>query len=711
MVVLELLIFHDYFSGRSIVGWDFLSHYNTEAFAWWRDGTFFSPPQWMPYMWGGYPATLDLQNSSWYLPVGLMSAVTTFDLHASAILSALHVGFGSVGMYVLGRRWRLPHVAALLGLVIWFFASGFYAHASHLDIMRGYAWIPWVLLCVSPQWAWKRWWGPPLAGLVIWQAILAMYPGALVASVYAFLVWVLLVQLTLRPRIRDYIAPIAAATTLAILMTLLRFLPFALVRGLGTPSAGDTSIFSWRLIGTLLYAYGDPRLPNDITMRSFFLPVVALVLVGFVAWRHPLARIAAGTTAASIALGFPGSPWSPLVESLPGLHLSRFKMDDFKLMLLASICILAMLGAARCAKGVPAGEAHTRSILGHIGPWRAAYIAIVVIAAAAVGASGPFGRYAWLGQWALVVCAATITWATAARSRTSATRAVTGLILVAACSGLLAVMTTTIPWHVDRVSTERAFGSPVDTLVAQRPEQPLHTTQRPARVGPGSAISEAGMLDTRWARVFYTGGLSVAGYANLKGAETFETIHSELLDPVTAADAAAFWSAPGIAVTSSRELGGLPLHDVVLRCVRTAQCGEGVQVTPVAYTPATPMTYDVVSQADTTVSFNEAFYPGWQAEVCTDKSSCSAATPLRGRAGEVRLDVPRGRSTVTLRYILPGLTAAWLAFATGLAGLFVWPAIRAVMTFTSDKAHSGRSKPTEAHDVHLAARVTASEAS
>ena len=135
---------------------DFQSHYTTEAYAWWRDGSFLNR----------------IQNSSWYLPVGLVNTVTTFDLQAAAILSAFHVALGALGVYVLAWCRRLRPSAAMLGLVVWFFAAGSYSSASHLDIMRAYSWAPWVLLCASPLWPWRRCWGPVVATFVFWQATL-----------------------------------------------------------------------------------------------------------------------------------------------------------------------------------------------------------------------------------------------------------------------------------------------------------------------------------------------------------------------------------------------------------------------------------------------------------------------------------------------------------------------------------------------------------
>jgi len=74
-------------------------------------------------MWGGYPAVSNLQNSSFFLPFGLVAAVVPVMLQASAAVSALHVAFGATGLYVFIRRWGAGIVPSLVALVGWFFAA------------------------------------------------------------------------------------------------------------------------------------------------------------------------------------------------------------------------------------------------------------------------------------------------------------------------------------------------------------------------------------------------------------------------------------------------------------------------------------------------------------------------------------------------------------------------------------------------------------
>src|SRR5665647_3658549 len=110
-----------------------MGSYNTDAYAWWTEGSFFHPAEWISHAWGGYPAAASIQNSAWYLPVGLVALFPPFTIHASAALAALHYEFGALGVYGLGRAFRLGRIPSTFGLVAYFFVSGFYAQAEHVD--------------------------------------------------------------------------------------------------------------------------------------------------------------------------------------------------------------------------------------------------------------------------------------------------------------------------------------------------------------------------------------------------------------------------------------------------------------------------------------------------------------------------------------------------------------------------------------------------
>ena len=126
---------------------------------------------------GRLPGAAILQNGAWYLPATLVSAALPYTLHVAAALAAGHAAWGLVGAYLLARRLLGDFWVSAFAGVAWFFAAGTFSNASHVDIARGYAWMPWVMLALSSRWRWTSWWQAPLAAIVLWQATTAMYPG------------------------------------------------------------------------------------------------------------------------------------------------------------------------------------------------------------------------------------------------------------------------------------------------------------------------------------------------------------------------------------------------------------------------------------------------------------------------------------------------------------------------------------------------------
>ena len=669
LATLEFATFIGNFTGQVAPQWDFYNQYNTEAFAWWRDGTFFEPTQWMPYAWGGFPSLLDVQNSSFYLPVGIMTLFGPFTIHASAILSALHVGFGALGVYVLARSWKLGFLPSLVGLATWFFAAGFYSNASHLDIMRSYAWIPWIILVIGTTWRWNRWWRWPLAGLILWQGILAMYPGILVAFAYVGVVYVIVSQVLFRPKLRSYLLPLAIAGGASIALVLLRYLPLLLTRGTSSPSEYDLSGFNEAMWGTFLYPYAAAEgLPNDVTMRSFFLAAGVFALLPFARWgsRRVVAALALIIPAA--VLGLPIWPWHDLARTLPGMSLSRFTMSDYKPLLLLGITLIAMFGAERLRDLV--SEPRTRySRVPFI--VSGGMLALFLL----LGLLGPFDDLGWITQFTFLALAVALAIAIA-RGRVRPVVATAAIVAICASSGLLAQLSTTAPWVSDRPAFERLYlGLPVDTLIAQGDEYAAKNQrleQRPARKAPVEPFDEGQAFSTLWGASFYTRQDAVLGYVNIKGAAPFEIMSKELFPSGSdiSKRATAFWGAPGIVMV--RHGNDLPTSHQLERCVDDGACGNGSSVTPVSYSPG-DLTYRVIASETFAFHANEAYYPGWRVTACAtgDPSDCRTVKVRQGAHGELVGRVAAGDWTLNLHYALPGMGTAWKLFWAGVAVLLL----------------------------------------
>jgi len=682
LISLQVLVFGGFLGGATIPQYDFMGSYNTEAFAWWRDGGFVAPPQWMSYMWGGYPGVSSLQNSSYYLPFGVVAAVVPFTLHASAVVSAMHVAFGAAGLYVFTRRWGAGIVPSLVGLVGWFFAAGIYSNATQPDIARGYAWLPWILLVASVKWPWRRWFGPVVAVLILWQALLGIYPGTIVALAYLLPIWVIANQLLFRPRITVYLVPLFIAGVAAGAMTAVRFLPAILARGTYEAVFPDVSVFGIATIGTFLYPFTNPNVPDFEVMRSFFLPAVFLPLLVFVPWRSKLVRAVAVLTAAAVVLGLPFWPWHDAVtDFLPGMQLSRFRMSDFKVIILFGIVTLAVFALHRLvvARRETAVASAAADAPGERRSWThwipLAALVLLNLGFAAIGL-----RYGWepvasIPQWVILAAVSVIAYLLSRPPGLDNPRdVVAGIGLLAVISGLVGVFAVSPVWRTERVTAENNyFGGQVSDFIATRPGDRT-AEQRPGRLPSPVDPTDRNEIYWVFGKVFYTGDASVFGYVNLRGNETWETIRNQLFaGGDLGRNTAAFWAAPGIVITGAPS--NMPATAEITVCAESGRCGPDFVVTPVSYDPGGKFSYDVVADTRVDVMANEAWYEGWQAQLCSPEGACTAVETARGASGQLTMSVPEGSWRLTLEYRLPGWTVAWAVFAGGViatALLGVW---------------------------------------
>lgn len=661
ILALERLTFSGYLTGSSIPPWDFLGSYNTDAYVWWSQGGFFSPIDWSSSAWAGYPSALVLQNSAWYLPVGIASLFGPYTLHSAAVVSAVHVALGAVGTYFLARAMKSSFGVGLFACAAGFFAVGYFSNAEHVDITRGYALIPWVLLVLSPWWSRKRIWAVPVATLVIWQTITGIYPGMLVALGYVAVVWVVFWQVFERRRLLGYLVPVGLSFLAAVLLSMPRLLPYALLQGGVTAGLPEASQLTPISIGTLLFGYGAAGLPNDISMRSFFVPAAVLALVFFARWRDLSTKAALAIGVPSVLLGMPFWPWYEAEQQLPGLGLSRFTMSDFKVFFILSLVLLACSGLTRLIEmpsgsRVPVGARW--SLVGFMG-----FAAILTLS----GIRGPYRFPDWVPGMVLLGLSACVIvgFLLLRRQPSSAALLSVVLIVLTVASGVVWANTTPEPWKAARVDSEKVtYGTTVDALVAQRsPTQA--SVRRPARTPLGLDRSRGNQLSVVWNGAFYSGKDAVGGYINLKGSETEARLQNALSNSSSGAAFAEFLAAPGSILTTGRST---PSRLELEECARGTSCGTGT-VSPISYSPGV-FVYHVSAPIASTGFFNEAYFKGWDAQLCVNGRNCSALTPTQSTLGIVRIDLPVGDYTLTMRYLTAGRAVGWVLFGVGVLVVF-----------------------------------------
>ena len=333
----------DCFTGDFVKTYHAVPHYLIQAF---QAGVGID---WIPVGGMGYPTALNLQSGLFYPPFWAFAVTgATYSMKAAIVLQCLTVMFGALGCAVLARGAGLTWGASLLAGVIFQGFGGFILNSMHVDIVRGFAFTPWVL-------------APFVAGRDPRTATCTR-ATLLVLPLNVYLLWT-----GGYPGIT--IAVFVAAATMAVV----RALADRDVRGVALPLAG-------LVIGTLLASpaiapaillkteiarsglaedhrdFGAARdlfalvydtdsmffAGHDTTMKSLSvgLPALALLLAGVgtpkpraVRWLWPLLVVGAVMGSGVLA---------PLWRKVaPQLLYSRFQFSDYKVVFLMPLIVTA----------------------------------------------------------------------------------------------------------------------------------------------------------------------------------------------------------------------------------------------------------------------------------------------------------------------------------------------------------------------------------
>jgi hypothetical protein len=433
LVTVHLATFWQHYFADHAFPWDFISSYfameayNAAALA---HGEL---PQWMPYQCMGYPYLLNPQTSLFYPPTWLFPLLgIRYTLDGSVVLQCLHVLFGAFGMHVFLRR-RLDGRTALLGAVAYHFFGGFYSNASHPDIVRAFALLPWLFDSVTLEVG--RGGALPRSALLLplWLALLATggYAGNVVSySVTLAAYWVLQMAAASRAgtdrrelaRLSLAVAVLAAS---GVAMAALRLGPgfmdrHELVRysEIAHVERLDLSVDHW--LGLFL---SGQVVGGNGTMASTFVGVPIVMLV-FLVGRGALEAYwpLAATAALSVGWGFGfGSPaWHALTALVPPAAYSRMGSSDWRAQAGFALIVFAMLGLRGISNPRPVAGLTLRLGLG----------SAIVLGGAWAAYDGLHSRQALVA--ALMTAATAGLLAVAARRPATSTAAWTGLLVLTA---------------------------------------------------------------------------------------------------------------------------------------------------------------------------------------------------------------------------------------------------------------------------------------
>ena len=397
LAIVAVVVFRQQLFDHWTFPWDFVGAYTTTP-AFVADtvgrGHFLS---WSPFVASGFPVDVDPQAGlyfpGWWLLGGLGIPAT---LRVLTAVQVAHVLFGSVGVLALARARRLEWSWAAVAAVAYLFFGGFYGEAEHSDIVRGFAYLPWLLWALTPPSGTGRWTRLAAVPLLAWLIAAGAYPGQMISFGLSGFVYVSVAlgfsgrEVWRRYRVALIFAVAAAAAAcVAVLLPYVRaeqahelyrvFEPTAVVRAGASLAPQDLlglylNNFAWAYEGTITaWAVGIPVL-------------IGLACIRWKTLRRQAPLVACGTVALLLAMTPRIGVIGRAMVSLRPLFSSRFPAAEYKAVVAVALVILAADAWSRVAT-------RRRGLF-----WRAALAGGVLVAGALLASSayGPPTRELWL---------------------------------------------------------------------------------------------------------------------------------------------------------------------------------------------------------------------------------------------------------------------------------------------------------------------------
>lgn len=675
-MALTILTFWGHLRGGKTFPWDFLGGYHFQSYAWYSHGNFLSPPNWFPWGDMGFPAALAIQSGAWYLPISLLDLLgIPYSIEWATRIQVLHVGFASFGMYLLLRAIGFNYLLAILGMVGLFFSSGFYSNQQHVDIIRGYALIPWLMWSLHPNKLLNSSFGPLVASILLWQFFVASYPGVIVSTAYALSVYSLVncSQIIERRIVIHYLLACVTVSLIAILLSSLKWVPFFSYLDLYNLSSGDLSgraPFSSHHLLTLLYPYDVEFLSSDVTMRSLYLPFAILAGVLFVV--KGTVRVLHGVLLIFCALFFGAfvSSLTWLSEILPGYRISRFPLSDWRPFLHVGIIILGCEGWKSLFEGDKLSTLRPRFV------WAFILFALVAWVAKDIGYNNLVALKPVL--WLLFICVFVVGcqklqqhgFFVIPKKPIVLNSIIFCLIILAAIQGFLFNNDQDRPWEIEWSEniSRQLFG--VEKISMPSPA-PLSV--RPERVVVGVGIEE--ILKFRnhplYNRCWYEGAYCLFGYNNLRLSIPHKALENSLRSDSGNYELLRF-------ITSPQKLLIFPKDQDITINDKFSNDGEyirkelGVLVKPVSYA-SEKIVYQVKTPQEIRVLENEIWWRGWTVKLCDEEGGCRVSYPSTPTSNYLRSwSVPEGDWLVVLEFEPSGVFVSQLLFLFGVLLVSFW---------------------------------------
>jgi hypothetical protein len=669
LIFFNVLTFWSHYTGYLTFPYDFLGGYHAHAFGWYSDGSVLKPPRWFPWADLGFPAFIALQSGSWYVPLAILDALDiTYSIHTATIVQCLHVLLGACGMFVLLRRLDFSWPIALIGGLCYHFSATFYSNQQHVDILRAAALLPWLFWSLHPSVILHRF-GPWISAALVFQYLVAAYPGNIVSGAYSSLAYVVILSLGLDRKIAArYFIVLAVAGTAGVLLSGLKWWPLFESRDAIAYTQKVVLPFSLDFILTILFPYDVSFLPSDVTLRSLWLPSTILCGIFFIRRADKDGVLGLALVLISVGLAVFVSE-SASSRYIPGLGVSRIPITDWRPTIHIGLIILGS-----CGWEALYSEKVGRSFL----------IVRLLLLALALGLSVWFAFQ--LGytfnvlrlSLSFAVSAIVLTVAIAVISRKDS-RIVpsVGVLLIAllsAQSGYAFHRSQGRPWMMPWSREAQLSYLRADFDGSTQDRLRLSLTRRPSRLLIGNSQQEmlSKFVDTQYNSCWYNATFCVFGYNNILLSKAHAKIHQKFSDPTIGPDLLEFVKRPQqlVLLPKGRAFDVRIIQGTNAKAPVVSLIPE-VKVSMVAYSNDI-VVLDIDTPIATTVVENEIWWKGWMVQLCQE-DRCLPKTTASSTDEALRTwEVPPGKWRASLIFEAKGYGTARVLVGIALLVLAIY---------------------------------------
>lgn len=350
LAFLNLYVFYDQLFGQSVFPWDFSLTYHAIPNYWLTSLQAGQFPSWVPFQGMGYPLLMNMQSGLFYPPNYIFYVFNIpYTLHAAVVFQVMHVFFAGLGAYVLLRKSGHDVLASVIGSVAYNLFGGFFCNSEHLDIVRSFAFLPWIFAGLVDL---MRNGVKPFPLIVLPVLLLFQwtggYPGSSISIVFISCVFIFGSAIAKECSWKHFIIG-GGLMMSGVLMASPAFFPVLMLKGEIARSAeagnlAKTFIAPVNLL-SLIQRIDFPGLPGDVSMRSLHVLIIPFVFVFFMSVKVFKRNVGMTAVAAcALFMGMGGWFFDAVTKVFPPLGYSRFPSADYRGFIALALIYFAMLG-------------------------------------------------------------------------------------------------------------------------------------------------------------------------------------------------------------------------------------------------------------------------------------------------------------------------------------------------------------------------------